>query len=54
MNWSKLPIPFGKVSDVVNTGLKALGKRSSVIPGLVNNIFVFAGKRILSRKGNLK
>ena len=40
--------------ETASTGLKALGKTPSVIPGFQNNMMAFMGKRVLSRKSNVK
>ncbi len=54
VDFSKFPMRVMQPSDVVRSGLKALGRKASVIPGAWNNVLLFAGKRILSRRGVMK
>ena len=51
VDFSKTPIPLMDVEPVVGTALRSLGRRSSVIPGAINNILGFVSKRVLSRSG---
>jgi short-subunit dehydrogenase len=54
VDFSRTPIkPLG-VTETVTTGLEALGRRSSVIPGMRNNLFAFMNKRLLSRNGGAR
>ncbi|MFQ5640422.1 MAG: SDR family NAD(P)-dependent oxidoreductase [bacterium] len=52
VDFSKTPMKMMGVGPVVETALKAFGKKSSVIPGKMNNIMDFMGKRIMTRAGN--
>jgi uncharacterized protein len=49
---AKLPLIYMKPGTLVNKSFAKFGKKPSMIPGLLNNITVFIGKHILSRKGN--
>ena len=51
MDWGKMPITMMDVTPVVRSALSSLGKTSSVIPGLRNNVMAFLSKRVMSRQG---
>ena len=51
MDWGKMLITMMEVSPVVRSALSSLGKTSSVIPGIRNNIMAFLSKRVMSRRG---
>ena len=52
VDFSRFPMKMMHVKDVVRPALSALGRKSSVIPGWINNIVTFVRKRILSRRGD--
>ena len=54
VDFSKLPFPLMDVQPVVRTALHGLGRRPSVIPGAINNIMGFLGKRLFSRGSNAR
>lgn len=49
MDFSKTPFTFQQTGPVVRAGLAALGRKASVIPGVRNNIMIFAGKYFTPR-----
>lgn len=51
VDFGKTPIPLMDVEPVVRTAIRNLGRRPSVIPGAINNIMGFLGKRVFSRSG---
>lgn len=44
VDFSKMPITKHRPVKVAGVGLKALGRKASVVPGLLNNIFVFENR----------
>ncbi len=53
MDIHKAPFPVMTPEDTATAGLKALGKRPSVIPGVQNNLMSFMSKHIMTRKANV-
>ncbi len=51
VDFAKFPLKTMQPVAVVKTGLKALGRKPSVIPGVWNKVLGFASKRLLSRRG---
>jgi short-subunit dehydrogenase len=49
----KAPFPVMTPAETAAVGLKALGKRPSVIPGVQNNMMAFLSKHIMTRKANI-
>jgi short-subunit dehydrogenase len=49
----KAPFPLMTPEATAAVGLKALGKRPSVIPGVQNNLMAFLSKHIMTRKANV-
>ncbi len=54
VDFRKFPMKTMQPKSVVKAGLKALGRKPSVIPGIRNNILGFASKRFLSRRGVMR
>ena len=54
VDFTRFPMKTMQPSHVVRTGLKALGRQPSVIPGVWNNFLGFVNKRLLSRRGVIK
>jgi len=46
VNFRKMPITKHKPAKVARVGLKALGRKASVVPGFLNNIFVLENRFI--------
>ena len=53
MDMKNSPMPMMTPEDTARVGLKALGSRPSVIPGVQNNMMAFLGKHIMTRKANV-
>lgn len=53
-DFSAMPMKLMQVEPVVKAALEALGKKSQVIPGVMNKILGFVSKRIFSRDANTK
>lgn len=53
-DFSHMPMSLLKPEKVVRTALKALGKRSQVIPGGINRMLGFLSKRVMSRDMNTR
>jgi uncharacterized protein len=52
MDNSKLPIPYMSPEILVRKSFARFGDSPSMIPGFMNNLTAFIGKRVLSRKSN--
>lgn len=50
IDFSGMPMNWMNVSPVVKAGLNGLGRRASVVPGLMNKIMAFAGSRLIPRQ----
>lgn len=46
INFSKMPITSHKAETVARIGLKALGKKATVVPGLINKIYAWENRFI--------
>ncbi|MBL4647257.1 MAG: hypothetical protein JKY99_12470 [Rhizobiales bacterium] len=44
VNFRKLPITRHKPAKVARVGLGALGRKASVVPGLINKIYAFENR----------
>ena len=53
VNWAQLGLPYMDAYSVALAGLNALGKKTSIIPGHLNNILMAARKYLASRAMNL-
>ena len=53
-DFSHMPMSLLKPEKVVRTALKALGKKSQVIPGGMNRLLGFLSKRVISRDMNTR
>ncbi len=51
-DFSHMPMNLMKPEQVVHTALKSLGRKSQVIPGIMNKILVVLSKRVMSRNMN--
>ncbi len=51
--WEKLYVPYMDTDTTALIGLKALGKKSSVIPGRTNWLLIFVRKYIFNRAVNI-
>lgn len=51
VDFSKMPMKAMEVGPVVETALNALGRKPSVIPGVMNNMMAFMGRHVMSRQG---
>ena len=53
IDWAQLYVPHMDSDTTALTAIKALGRKSSVIPGFTNSLIVFARKYLLTRTLNL-
>jgi uncharacterized protein len=53
IDWSQLYIPYMDSDTTALIAIKALGRKSSVIPGFTNTLVVFARKYLLTRALNI-
>ncbi len=53
MNWDQIGAPYMDADTTALLGLKALGKKSSVIPGRINWLVMFVRKYIFTRALNI-
>ncbi len=53
VDWAQIYIPFMDADTTALVGIKALGRKSTVIPGFVNKLVIFVRKYILTRAINI-
>jgi hypothetical protein len=50
IEFSKMPLPWMSVERTVRIGINSLGRKPSVIPGVVNRLMAFTGKYLTPRR----
>jgi hypothetical protein len=46
VNFRKMPLTLHKPAKVARVGLRSLGRKASVVPGLINKVFAFENRFI--------
>jgi short-subunit dehydrogenase len=53
IDWDQIGAPFMDADTTALIGLKALGRKSTVIPGRINTLVIFVRKYLLTRALNI-